>query len=99
MLKLVIILYITFSFLLIGLILINKGKGAETGGITSSEGDIFGSKGSNSILNKLIVFTALLLLFLNILINITNNNIKKNEVKTNIDMNKYKTIINDSEKK
>jgi len=92
MLKIIIILYIFFSFLLIGLILINKGKGAEMGGITSSESDIFGSKGSNNILNKIIIFLAILLLLLNISINITNNKLKNNIIESHININNNKTI-------
>ena len=99
MLKLIIILYIVFSFLLICLILINKGKGAEMGGITSSENDLFGSKGSNNILNKIIIFKALVLLMLNILINITNNNIKKNDVQPSINIKEYTIATNEIEKK
>ena len=99
MLKLIIIFYIVFSFLLICLILINKGKGAEMGGITSSENDLFGSKGSNNILNKIIIFTALVLLMLNILINITNNNIKKNDVQPSINIKEYTIATNEIEKK
>lgn len=98
MLNLVIILYIIFSFLLISLILINKGKGAETGGITSSENDIFGSRGSSSLLNKVIVFIALFLLLLNILINIINNNLNKNDVKANLDIKQYEALVDNPEK-
>jgi len=98
MLKLTIMLYILFSFLLIVLILINKGKGAEMGGITNSETDIFGSTGSNNILNKLIIFTSILLLLLNIFINITNNKLNSSIIKSHINMDNKKIINTDFEK-
>lgn len=77
MLNILILIHIIFSILLILLILINKGKGSDSGGIiNSSMNDFFGNKESFSILNKLTMFVAILLLFTTILITVLNNKIE-----------------------
>ncbi len=88
MFKIILIIYIILSTLLIITILLNKGKGSEIGATFDSSSDIFGSKGSNAILNKIIITIALMILIINILINTKNLNIKKNTT-PNIDINKY----------
>lgn len=97
MLKFLIIIYIIFSFLLILLILINKGKSSDTGGLTlDSMNNMFGSKESSSIFNKIIVFLAVFLLLNIFLINLTNNKINKNEFKNTTDIVKNIDKLNNS---
>jgi len=83
------LIYLIFSFILVFLILMDKGKGAEIGAtFNDSTNEFFGNYGSASILNKIIIIVALVLLFINILINTTSNNeqIKQDHF---IDIDKY----------
>jgi len=96
MLKIIITIHIILSLLLITFILINKGKGADTGGITNtSTNDVFGSKGSSSILNKIIILIAVMSLISNISINLINKDIKKKDLNPTIDLYQYETISKD----
>lgn len=98
LLKTILIIYAMCSCLLILFILMSKGKGAEIGAtFNSSTNEIFGSKGSSSILNKIITFLALLVLSTNLLINVIN----KNEKTTNpiINIQEYKTQLSEEEQK
>lgn len=93
MLTIMLIIYIILSLLLIIFILINKGNGAEIGAtFNSSTNDIFGSKGSNSILNKIIIFIAIMSLIANISINLINKNIKKKNIEPLVNI--YEKQIN-----
>lgn len=58
----VLIIHIVLAFLIIGLVLIQHGKGAEVGASFGSgaSNTIFGSQGSGSFLSKLTVILALL---------------------------------------
>ena len=83
-------LYILCLLLLIFLILASRGKGAEIGAaFNSSSVDLFGSSGSSSIINKLIITMALITLVINIFLNITFNS--KNTKQDSLEINKYKT--------
>lgn len=99
LLDIVIYFNIILSLFLVFLILINKGKSANSDVISStSVNDIFGSKGSNSFLNKIIVLIALLLLFLNISINFLNPKILNKEVIPLVNINEYHSDLNSKEK-
>ncbi len=94
MLKALLIIYIICSFLLIFLILMSKGKGAEIGAtLNSSTNDIFGSKGSNSTLNKIIILIALISLIINISINLMNTQIKEKKQKPLVNIYKNQTYF------
>ena len=94
MLKLILITHIICSCLLIIVILMNKGKGAEIGAtFNSSENNLFGSKGSSSILNKIIVSMALLSLVTNISINLINKDIVDKKIYPTVDIYKYQEDI------
>ena len=78
LLKFILIIYIICLFFIIILILLSRGKGAEIGAtFNSSSIDLFGSKGSNSIINKLIIITAIIALITNISLNFINKNYNK----------------------
>ncbi len=100
MLKLILITHILCSCLLIIVILMNKGKGAEIGAtFNTSENNLFGSKGSSSILNKIIVSMVLLSLLTNISINLINTDLKEKKNYPTIDVYKYQEDLNNTNKK
>lgn len=86
LLKILLLVYIICLCFLIIFILINKGKGAEIGAtFNSSTNDIFGSKGSSSIIKKIIILLAILVLSINLFINIISK-----------DEHKYKNTTNEN---
>lgn len=100
LLKTILIIYIMCSCLLILFILMSGGKGAEIGAtFNSSSNEVFGSKGSSSILNKIITFLAVMILGANLLINVINKN--ENEKISNpiINIQDYNTALSEEEQK
>lgn len=78
MVKLLIYIYIFFSILLIFFITFNYGRGSELS-IINQNNELLSSKDSNNILNKIILFLVLFLIFLNFLISFYGNKIKTND--------------------
>lgn len=98
LLKTILIIYVMCSCLLIFFILMSKGKGAEIGAtFNSSTNELFGSKGSSSILNKIITFLALFALSTNLLINVINKNEKEKITNPIINVQEYKTHLSEDQ--
>ena len=96
LLKTILIIYVMCSCLLIIFILMSKGKGAEIGAtFNSSTNEIFGSKGSSSILNKIITFLAVLALSTNLLINVINKNENEKITHPIINIKEYKIPLSE----
>ncbi len=94
LMNLILIIYIIISLLVIIFILMSRGKGAAVGAtFNSSSIDLFGSKGSNSIINKIIVVLYVILLIINISLNMMNKNIKEKDLDHTLNIDKYKTKI------
>lgn len=75
MINILLILHVIVSCLLIIFILLNKGKGSETGMLTINT-DVLNFKDSNSLLKKIIIFLSILTLISTISINTLNQKIK-----------------------
>lgn len=98
LLEIVMYLNIILALFLIFFILVNKGKDVNTDGFsTFSTNDVFGSKGSNSFLNKIITLIAVFLLLLNFSINFLNSDLLKKEAIPVVNVDEYKTDIKNVE--
>ena len=78
----ILIIYIIFTLLIIFFILINKGK--DTTFDSNYNNNVFNTKQSSTLLNKAITFIAIIIIFLNILINLNNPQTKKEKNIINI---------------
>lgn len=100
MFNIIIYLNVLLSFFLIFFILINKGKNISIDPISSSSVNaVFGGKGSNSFLNKIIILIAILLLLFNISINFLNPKVFKKEGVPLVNISEYSSDLNSKEKK
>ena len=64
MLKLLLVIHILCSIFLIFFILLNQGKGSELGAINQNN-ELLSSRESNKILNRIIIFVAILSVVIN----------------------------------
>jgi len=75
----------------------NKGKGAEIGAtFNSSTNEIFGSKGSDSVLNTIIIILASISLIANLFINTMNKNEKEKTIEPIVKMYDYQSNLSDN---
>ncbi len=97
--QVLIITYLIVSICLIGLVLIQQGKGADMGASfgAGSSATIFGSSGSGNFLTKATTWLAIAFFVISLVLgNLTANKIKSTDEWNNLDIPVEQTIPSDS---
>ncbi|HFL8819506.1 MAG TPA: preprotein translocase subunit SecG [Candidatus Azoamicus sp. OHIO2] len=87
MFNLLLVIHMVCSILLIFFILLNQGKGSELS-VLNQNNELLNSKDSNVLLNRIIIFLAMLFVLITFFISVFNNTLIEKK-KSIIDLSKY----------